>query len=227
MNKLLLLVAVSALVSVGAVPAVTHKKGAKKQEVLAPKPEVGELRPGQKDPKKDFELDPDVDPTHVQPYKPTLMKQYQPRGLNSMPLHKNGVVKQLPEHGGNGEPCGPHEVGHGQSALKALLLAVFGGMFGLHRFYYGYNASGAIQCALTLTFIALHKIVQAAAQMRKAKLTNLTCVGQFSLLLYLMLGLSALLWWGIDIALVFTKYLHPQDDYCLHSLSLVHNYFKS
>lgn len=192
-------------------------------ESLVPKATVDGV-PGQLNPKTaEHEMLPGVHSYQLVYKAPVAAKQYQPRGVISHPLNKNGVPVPLTmaNYGGNGSPCAGHNIGRGKSALKALGLCVVGGFLGLHRFYYEYYASGCLQLLLSAILFVVHRVVKKAAAKKKDKLTNLTCVGQFSLLLYFCCALGAVFWWGLDAVLVSSQYLVPQDDYCLHTLSLV------
>lgn len=154
----------------------------------------------------------------IEPYKLKVLPQWQPKGTVPEKLEKSGVPEKPVLLSGNGEPCGTHE--HGQSALTAMLLSLFLGPFGAHRFYYDYYGTGCIQCVITVALIALHRVIKKAVTFRKDKLSNLSCIGQFSLLTYMMLCILTVLWWGTDVVLVATQYLKPQGDYCLHPLGL-------
>jgi hypothetical protein len=191
-------------------------------ESLVPHKEKHERLPGQVHPHKKQEMLPGLDQKltyKALPFSP----QYQPKGMVSRSLTKNGVPEAITmaNYGGNGSPCNGHSIGRGKSSLKALGLAMFGGFLGLHRFYYEYYASGVLQLLLSLFVLVTHRLVQKAASVRKDKLSNLSCIGQFSLLVYMCCGLATILWWGIDVVLVASQYLIPQDDFCLHTLSLV------
>lgn len=117
--------------------------------------------------------------------------------LPTVVYENNGATKQQPPM-----PPAPFGYSKGRSHAVAILLALFGGFLGAHRFYLGYYWHGAIY--LLVTAIIVFAVVSTAT----------TSAWILGLLVASTLGTLFGFWVFIDFVRVCTKTLLPKNgDY--------------